>query len=299
MEIIRENLNEYLEYLSEIKKFSGNTIKAYRQDIEQFIDFFSEKKIEPDKDSIRDFLSNIYKRSKKSTTLARKIYSIKSFYNFLLKNEIVEKNPFDMINTPKTTRKLPEVLTEEEMIGFLNSLPVESVLDLRNRAIFEMLYATGIRISELTNLNINDINFGERLIRVIGKGKKERIVPFNDNALVTVKKYIQVSRKVFPDRPEFVFLNFRGKQISVRGVEKILKKLYINYTSSDKNIYPHLFRHSFATHLLRRGANLRVIQELLGHSNLSTTEKYTSLDYKDLLKSYKKFHPRLQKDKKK
>jgi len=299
MEIIRENLNEYLEYLSEIKKFSGNTIKAYRQDIEQFIDFFSEKKIEPDKDSIRDFLSNIYKRSKKSTTLARKIYSIKSFYNFLLKNEIVEKNPFDMINTPKTTRKLPEVLTEEEMIGFLNSLPEESVLDLRNRAIFEMLYATGIRISELTNLNINDINFGERLIRVIGKGKKERIVPFNDNALVTVKKYIQVSRKAFPDRPEFVFLNFRGKQISVRGVEKILKKLYINYTSSDKNIYPHLFRHSFATHLLRRGANLRVIQELLGHSNLSTTEKYTSLDYKDLLKSYKKFHPRLQKDKKK
>lgn len=292
----REYLKDYLEHLTEIKKFSSNTIRAYRQDIEQFLACFSERKVSFDKENIRDFLSEIYKKTENSSTLARKIYSIKSFFSYLVKTGKIEKNPMDLIFSPKTSKKLPEILTEDEMAGFLDSLPEENILNVRNKAIFELLYATGLRISELTSLKINDINFKERLVRVMGKGRKVRIVPFNENALIAVKKYIRLSSNEYSNRGEYVFLNYRGSKISVRGVEKTLKTLFLQVSESGKNVYPHLFRHSFATHLLQRGANLRIIQELLGHSNLSTTEKYTSLNYKDLLKSYKKFHPRSKKD---
>jgi site-specific recombinase XerD len=285
-------LTKYLEYAAYIKKFSDHTIKAYRQDIEQFFDYFRESKQPVNRDSIREFISTIFLRTKNKATISRKIYAIKSFYKYLLRQGVIEKNPFDVISSPRTDKKLPQVLTEKEMSHFLDSLPQDDFLAVRNRAIFEFLYATGLRISELTNLKKADVDLVEGLTRVLGKGKKERIVPFHDKAREMLMKYMAAAREKFKTEKEYIFLNSRGGKITERSVERILQASFRDIMLSNKKVYPHLFRHSFATHLLQRGANLRVIQELLGHANLATTEKYTSLNYTDLLKVYKQFHPR-------
>ncbi len=285
-------LKEYIEYLRDIKKFSLNTIKAYRQDIEQFYNYLKENKLKIGRDVIKDFISIIFLRTKNKATVSRKIYAIRSFFSFLMKKGKLKENPFDFINTPKIDKKIPQILTEKEMIMFLDSLSQENFFKLRNKACFELLYATGLRVSELTNLKVQDIDFTECVLRVMGKGKKERIVPFNDKARDILLKYLDEAEIKFKVKNEFIFLNSRGEKITERSVERIVQKSYKEVMKSNKRIYPHLFRHSFATHLLQRGANLRVIQELLGHENLSTTEKYTTLNYSDLLKVYKKFHPR-------
>jgi integrase/recombinase XerC len=285
-------LKEYIEYLRDIKKFSLNTIKAYRQDIEQFYNYLKENKLKIGRDTIKDFISMIFLRTRNKATVSRKIYAIRSFFSFLMKKGKLKENPFDFINTPKIDKKIPQILTEKEMIMFLDSLSQENFFKLRNKACFELLYATGLRVSELTNLKIQDIDFTECVLRVMGKGKKERIVPFNDKARDILLKYLDEAEIKFKVKNEFIFLNSRGEKITERSIERIVQKSYKDVMKSNKRIYPHLFRHSFATHLLQRGANLRVIQELLGHENLSTTEKYTTLNYFDLLKVYKKFHPR-------
>ncbi len=267
-------------------------MKAYRQDIRQFLDYFKENELKVSKDTIRDYISMIFLRTKNKATLSRKIYALKSFYAYQMQQGKIAKNPFDVISTPREEKKLPEILTEKEMLTFLDRLPEDSFIHMRNKAVFEFLYATGLRISELVNLRLVDINFSEALVRVLGKGKKERIVPFNDHAKGILLRYLEQVRQVFKQPVDYIFLNARGKKITDRAIEQILQKVYGEIMESNKKVYPHLFRHSFATHLLQRGANLRVIQELLGHSNLSTTEKYTSLNYSDLLNVYKKFHPR-------
>jgi integrase/recombinase XerC len=286
------DLIDYLEYLQHIKKFSPHTVKAYKQDIQQFLDYFQEGKLSVNKENIRDFITEVFLKTKKKTTVARKIYAIKSFYIYLLQKGKIAKNPFDAIGTPKVDKVLPEILTEREMLEFLDRLPEDTFLHLRNKAIFEFLYATGLRISELTGLKLVDINFDEELVRVLGKGKKERIVPFHDYAKEILLKYLAEAKRQFKTSIEYIFLNSKGKKITDRAVEIILQNTYREIMQSNKNVYPHLFRHSFATHLLQRGANLRIIQELLGHSSLSTTEKYTNLNYGDLLNVYKQFHPR-------
>ena len=286
------NLTDYLDYLQHIRKFSPHTVKAYKQDIQQFLDYFQEGKLSIDKENIRDFITVVFLKTKKKTTVARKIYAVKSFFIYLLQKGKITKNPLDAIGTPKVDKILPEILTEREMLEFLDLLPEDTFLHLRNKAVFEFLYATGLRISELTGLKLVDINFDEELVRVMGKGKKERIVPFHDHAKKILLKYLAEAHKQFKTSIEYIFLNARGKKISDRSVEIILQNTYRELMRSNKHVYPHLFRHSFATHLLQRGANLRIIQELLGHTNLSTTEKYTSLNYEDLLNVYKKFHPR-------
>ena len=292
----RADLIVYLEYLSDIKKFSPNTIKAYRQDIDQFLVFFDYSLSDLSRDKIRDFLSSLYITSNSRSTVSRKIYAIRSFFHYLIQQGKAEKNPMDLISIPKAEKKLPEILTEDEMIRFLDQLPGESLSEIRNKALFELFYASGLRLSELTNLRRENINFDERLVRVLGKGNKERIVPFNRKAGEILKEYILLSDKKYKKESEYIFLNLNGKKISDRGVEKIVKEVFKKIGDSGKNVYPHLFRHSFATHLLQRGVDLRMIQELLGHSNLSTTEKYTTLNYSDLLKSYNKFHPRSESD---
>ena len=286
------NLTDYLDYLQHIRKFSPHTVKAYKQDIQQFLDYFQEGKLSIDKENIRDFITVVFLKTKKKTTVARKIYAVKSFFIYLLQKGKIAKNPLDAIGTPKVDKILPEILTEREMLEFLDLLPEDTFLHLRNKAVFEFLYATGLRISELTGLKLVDINFDEELVRVMGKGKKERIVPFHDHAKKILLKYLAEAHKQFKTSIEYIFLNARGKKITDRSVEIILQNTYRELMRSNKHVYPHLFRHSFATHLLQRGANLRIIQELLGHTNLSTTEKYTSLNYEDLLNVYKKFHPR-------
>lgn len=285
-------LKDYIEYLTHIKKVSPHTVKAYRQDIQQFLDYFKENELKVSKDTIRDYISVIFLRTKNKATLSRKIYALKSFYAFQMQQGKIAKNPFDVISSPREEKKLPEILTEKEMLTFLDRLPEDTFIHLRNKAVFEFLYATGLRISELVNLRLVDINFSEALVRVLGKGKKERIVPFNDPAKRILLRYLEQVRQAFKQPVDYIFLNARGKKITDRAIEQILQKVYGEIMESNKKVYPHLFRHSFATHLLQRGANLRVIQELLGHSNLSTTEKYTSLNYSDLLNVYKKFHPR-------
>ncbi|MCP5052022.1 MAG: tyrosine-type recombinase/integrase [bacterium] len=283
---------QYLEYLEHIKKFSPHTVRAYKQDIQQFFDYFNEGKLEMNKDNIRDFIATIYYRTTKKTTISRKIYAIKSFFTYLQRQGKILRNPFDVISSPKEDKSLPEILTEREMLEFLDRLPSETFIHHRNKAVFEMLYATGLRVSELTGLKRVDVNFDEGLVRVLGKGNKERIVPFHNQAKRVVLVYLEAARSKFMSDNEYIFLNNRGKPITARAIEMIVQDTYREVMESGKHVYPHLFRHSFATHLLQRGANLRVIQELLGHSNLSTTEKYTNLNYGDLLNVYKKFHPR-------
>lgn len=285
-------LEEYLQYITHIKKYSPHTIRAYRQDIQQFLDYFKEKKLEIGKDTIRDYISFIFLRTKKRATVSRKIKSLRSFYSFLVKQGKMDRNPFDVVSTPKEERTLPEILTEKEMLAFLDRLPDGNFVQLRNRAVFEFLYATGLRISELVNVRLEDINFNEGMVRVLGKGKKERVVPFNDVARGVMVKYLEEVRRKFKKPVDYLILNQSGRKITERAIEITLQKVYGELMESSKRVYPHLFRHSFATHLLQRGANLRVIQELLGHSTLSTTERYTSLNYGDLLNVYKKFHPR-------
>ncbi|MCP4157215.1 MAG: tyrosine-type recombinase/integrase [bacterium] len=286
------NLNGYLEYLAHIKKYSPHTVKAYRQDIQQYIDYFKENKLKVEKQALRDYVGTIFLKTKNKATLSRKIYALKSFYAYLVKQGKMEKNPFDVISTPKEDKKLPEILTEKEMVTFLDRLPADTFVNIRSKAVFELLYATGLRISELVNLRLADVNFDECLLRVLGKGNKERIVPFHEGAKKILLSYLERVREEFKKPVDYIFVNNRGNKITERRIEQVLQKVYAELMMSGKKVYPHLFRHSFATHLLQRGANLRIIQELLGHSNLSTTEKYTSLNYSDLLNVYKKYHPR-------
>ncbi|MBN2398810.1 MAG: tyrosine recombinase XerC [Candidatus Aminicenantes bacterium] len=286
------NLENYLAYLKEIRKYSPHTIRAYEIDIRQFCLYFKENRLEVNKHSIRDFLAFTFSQKKTKTTVARKIYAVKSFYDYLVKIGVLKNNPLEGTSTPKLDRKIPQILTENEMLEFLNALPDKNFLQLRNKALFEFLYATGLRISELTELKISDIHFGERLVRVMGKGKKERLVPFHPQAATILSRYLQHVRRGLNYQGERVFVNARGGALSQRSVERILPQVYRQLSGSNRHIYPHLLRHSFATHLLQRGANLRIIQELLGHANLATTEKYTTLNFGDLLKTYKQFHPR-------
>jgi site-specific recombinase XerD len=288
----RSNLTEYLDHLRLIKKFSDHTIRAYRQDIQQFIEYFEEKKIQINKENVRDFISASYLKSRNKSTLSRKIYAIKSFYLYLVETGKLEKNPMDSITVPKIDKKMPEILTEREILSFLDRLPEDGFVGVRNKAVFEMLYATGLRVSELTHLKHEDVNIQECMLRVMGKGKKERLVPFHSQARDILIKYLHEVRVKFTEDSPFIFLNNRGTRLSERSVERILQSEYKKRMQSDKKVYPHLLRHSFATHLLQRGANLRIIQELLGHSNLTTTEKYTNLNYVDLLNIYREFHPR-------
>jgi len=286
------DLKKYIAYLRDIKKFSAHTVKAYTIDIRQFLAYFAANRQELTKGNIRGFIAHVFSRNRNKATVARKIYAIRSFYGFLVKSGARAHNPLDGISTPKQERRIPRILTMGEMQEFLDALPEENFLELRNKALFEFLYATGLRVSELTGLRCNDIRFPERLVRVMGKGKKERIVPFHDQAAAVMDRYLQQRRLEFPAAQDLVFVNFRGGSLTPRSVERILKAVYLGVAHSQQHVHPHLLRHSFATHLLQRGANLRAIQELLGHSSLATTEKYTNLNLADLMQTYKKFHPR-------
>lgn len=286
------DLDGYIVHLRDMKKFSGHTVKAYAGDIRQYLSYFSEQGLAVNKNNIRGFIAHLYSRSRNKATVARKIYAIKSYYAYRVKKGLQANNPFDGIGTPKLDKRIPQILTENEMREFLDLLPEENFLQLRNKALFEFLYATGLRISELTGLQAEDIHFAERLVRVMGKGKKERIVPFHEQAAAVMARYLERRRSAFPGADGRVFVNSRGGPLTQRSVERLLQQVYLGLTHSARHVHPHLLRHSFATHLLQRGANLRVIQELLGHANLATTEKYTTLNFADLLSTYKKFHPR-------
>jgi len=293
---MRRELSQFLDYLRYERNASAHTISAYRRDLGQFIDYIGEREgslRKVDNVQIRGFMAQLHERKLKKSSSARKLAAIRSFFQFGVKKKWIAENPAKVVATPKQEKRVPSFLSEEEMAGFLGVPPSEKPLDLRDRAILELLYASGIRVSELVGINLEDANLGERLIRVRGKGKKERIVPFGRIAGERLTLYLRVRLELVQDSigEKALFLNYQGRRISARSVERIVDK-YIRLTAIKRKISPHSLRHSFASHLLSRGADLRVIQELLGHESLATTQKYTHLNLGQLMDVYRKSHPR-------
>lgn len=286
----------FLAYLKHEKNASPHTIASYRRDLLQFDRYCEERKLrlgEIDNIALRGFLAVLFEKGEKKSTIGRKLAAIRSFFQFCMKRQWIDDNPAKVVSTPRQDKPVPSFLSEEEMQEFLELPKKTKPLDLRDRAILELLYATGLRVSELVGVDLMDVNFNERLIRVRGKGKKERLIPFGRTAEETLRAYLHARASIHKGQVEDtpMFLNYRGKRLSSRSVERIVDK-YIRKSALRKKISPHSLRHSFASHLLSRGADLRVIQELLGHESLATTQKYTHLDIKHLLEVYRKSHPR-------
>lgn len=294
---MEKKLHKFLDFLRYERNASPYTIASYRRDLNQLKNYLKQKRIslrDLDNITLRGFLSSLFQRGNKKSTVARKLASTRSFLQYCLQKGWLEDNPAQVVATPKQGKNVPSFLSEEEMAHFLD-LPKKpkNVLDYRDRALLELLYATGIRVGELVGMNVEDINFSQRLIRVRGKGKKERLLPFGRKAASSLRDYLNWRRLINQGRieEEALFLNFRGRRLSSRSVERIVDK-YIKRAALRRKISPHSLRHSFASHLLSRGADLRVIQELLGHESLATTQKYTHIDLKQLLQVYRKSHPR-------
>lgn len=288
-------ITKYIDYLKYEKKLSLNTISSYSDDLNIFILSINNKDLlKIDTKEIQIFLEKEYEKS--SRTKAHYITVLNNFYDFLIKENITKTNPLANIKLPKIEKKLPDYLTIEEVNKLLD-FTLNNAYDFRNKAMLELLYATGIRVSELINLRISDIDFTNDYIRIIGKGSKERIVPFNDISKKYLILYLNDYRPILLKRKtnEFLFINNLSNQISRQGFFKILKKICFKQ-GINKNVSPHTLRHSFATHLLNNGADLRIIQELLGHSDLSTTQIYTEVLNEKLKKDYESSHPRAKKE---
>jgi tyrosine recombinase XerC len=290
---MKEKLNKFLDYLENQKNYSKHTIKSYKKDISQFIEFLKEKKISDfenvEYEDFINFIGKLKSSNLKEKTIGRKVASLKSFYKFLVMRKYIKKNPTLLIKSPKIPERLPNFLTYNEILKILE-IPFnkKNWQFLRDKAILEVLYSTGIRVGELVNLKLDDINFVDEVIKVKGKGKKERIVPIGKFALNCLIEYIEKR----PNKKEkFLFLNKYGKKLTERSVERLVKK-YSLLSGINKNVTPHTIRHTFATHLLDRGADLRTVQELLGHERITTTQIYTHLTVGKLKELYEKFHPR-------
>lgn len=278
---------EFLTHLKKEKRYSPRTIESYKKDLLQFKAFLAslgKEIITAEAEDIYNFLLWLKGEGYSRASVERKLAAVKSLYKYLLSQKIVGINSAKLVSYPKKSQKLPVVLSMEEVTELLELPEPENFFSARDRAILELLYATGIRLSELVSLNITDLNLSDRFLRVKGKGGKERIVPFGIPAQKALKKYLSFRTDA---REEALFLNKLKKRLSARWVEKIIDK-YISLTSIRKRISPHKLRHSFATHLLMMGADIRTIQELLGHSSLSTTQKYTHLDIETLRREYEK-----------
>jgi tyrosine recombinase XerC len=291
-----KELESFIAHLKHERNASPHTIASYKRDLLQLAQYLEERGVGikgVDNISLRGFLTVLYERGEKKSTVGRKLAAIRSFFQYCVRKGWMEDNPAKIVSTPKQDKPVPSFLSEEEMEEFLDLPHTNKPLDLRDVALLELLYATGIRVSELVGINLEDLKFTERLVRIRGKGKKERLVPFGSKAEESLKVYLQVRSKInkgqIEEKP--LFLNYRGKKLSSRSVERTVDK-YILRSAIRRKISPHSLRHSFASHLLSRGADLRVIQELLGHESLATTQKYTHLDLKHLLEVYRKSHPR-------
>lgn len=284
-------IEKYIDYLKYEKKLSENTINSYKNDLDCFKDFFKKDLTKINLDDMHKYLDHLNKENKKATTVAHNITVINSFYSFLINENIIATNPCTNIISPKLAKKLPNYLTEEEVDKLLN-IHLKTAYDYRNKAMLELLYATGIRVSELINLKFVNLELQDDFIRVMGKGSKERIIPMSNISKKYLIEYIEIYRKTLlkSKDSEYLFINNQGNVISRVGFFKIIKKLCLENNIS-KNVSPHILRHSFATHLLAHGADLRVIQELLGHSDISTTQIYAHLINDKLKKDYEEFHP--------
>lgn len=284
-----DNLKEYENYLKFEKNYSMNTINSYLSDIKEYQEFKKGDILSSTKEDILAYLKTI--KNLESTTISHKISSLKSFFKYYQKREKIKVNPLANIKSPKIAKKLPTYLTLEEVSKLLD-IEIKSPYDARNKAILELLYSSGIRISELCNMQTSNYNSYECIIRLIGKGSKERIIPLGDYAISVLEDYINNYRpKINKKNINSIFINNRGDAVSRQFIFKVIKKECLK-KGIRKNVSPHTLRHTFATHLLQNGADLRIIQELLGHENISTTQIYTHVSNQELKNDYQKFFPR-------
>jgi tyrosine recombinase XerC len=288
---VEKHIEKFVRYLEIEKNYSAHTILNYKLDLKSFKEFLGSSEVEKvDYLLLRRYLASLRNNNLSTRTVCRRLSSIRSFFKFLVREGYIKINPTSVLSSPKQEKYLPSFMTEDEIRGLIESAFARNSSDesgLRDRAILETFYSTGLRISELVSLSATDIDFISGVVKVMGKGRKERIVPIGDAAINAIRQYLKVRKK----ENEAVFLNRFGARITDRGVRGVVKK-YIRKLGMRNGLSAHTFRHSFATHLLNRGADLRTVQELLGHANLSTTQIYTHLTTERLKDVYNKAHPR-------
>lgn len=288
---------DYLHYLKVERGLSENTIASYGIDLKLFLEYLRENEIpsfkQVNKEVIVNYMQAEKNNNKANSSILRSVSSLRKFFQYLAQEKIIEKDPMLLIDTPKKKQYLPQVLTKEEVEKLLHSPNTGQVLGLRDRAMLELMYATGLRISEIINLKLEDLHLTMGTLQTLGKGHKERIVPVGDEAIKWVNRYLEEARPKLlkQKRSNYLFLNFHGNNLTRQGVWKNLKA-EVRKAGIQKNITPHTLRHSFATHILENGADLRIVQELLGHADISTTQIYTHLSNKQLADIYNRAHPR-------
>ncbi|MFZ2356833.1 MAG: site-specific tyrosine recombinase XerD [Candidatus Omnitrophota bacterium] len=301
---MRELIETFLNYISVERGLAKNTMLSYKDDLGFYMDFLQSRSINAlsatSRNDITNFMLNQKDKGISSSSISRRLAAIKSFYRFLVREKLLKSDPTSLIDSPKLWKKIPETLSLNEVSALINSPDLRQTQGIRDKAILETLYATGMRVSEAGNLKIDNINMDIGFLRCIGKGNKERVIPLGKKAIVSLKRYLEVSRPVLlkegphevnKKENEYLFLNRFGKKLSRQSIWKLLQRYGLS-AGIKKHIKPHILRHSFATHLLERGADLRSVQEMLGHANISTTQIYTHIN-KDRLKSiHRMFHPR-------
>jgi len=301
-----ELIERYVNYLRYERNASPHTVRNYRSDLLQFRDYLAEGRATAAVDvrsvdalRIRGFLSILFSRQEKKSSIARKLSAVRAFFKFLKREGVLAENPSTLVSTPKQDKTLPRIMTEEEMNTFLDAVAEATktgeLAMRRDRALLEMLYASGLRVSELVGLDLRSVNFGDCMVLVRGKGRKERIVPFGSKAKQALEDYLPVRQRILQERKksgqQALFLNVWGERLTTRSVDRLVKK-YVRHYGPAVKVSPHSLRHAFASHLLTEGADLRAIQEMLGHASLSTTQKYTQVSIKQLIEVYDKTHPK-------
>jgi len=294
---MKELIDTFLDYLFVERGLSNNTVVSYREDLNSYIDFMIKSHIDAlskiTKNDITNFMMNQKDKGLASNSIARRLAAIRMFHRFLARERIVKNDPTNLIDSPKLWKKIPETLSLSEVEALLAQPDIRDKQGIRDKAILETLYATGMRVSEAANLRVNNVYLDIGFLRCIGKGNKERVIPLGKKAIASIKRYLEAVRpRLLKNKEsEFLFLNRFGKRISRQSLWKIIRR-YAKQARIKKSIRPHILRHSFATHLLERGADLRSVQEMLGHSNISTTQIYTHINKERLKSIHKMFHPR-------
>jgi integrase/recombinase XerC len=307
---LQKYIDDFLQHLKYERNASEHTLRNYESDLVQFYDHIAppakngdRRKVEInaiDNLTIREYMASLYEKKKKKSSIHRKIAALRTFFRFLCREGKLEVNPAKLVASPRVEQSLPNHLNIEQMVRFIETPETDTVLGKRDRAILELLYASGLRVSELVNLNLHDIDFSNQSVRVKGKGRKERIVPFGDHAKRALQEYLGVRGELLVEADPAdhngmdslaVFMNYQGTRITTRSVGRMVDK-YVKQCAEIHHISPHSLRHSFATHLLDAGADLRAIQELLGHVRLSTTQQYTHVSMEKLMQVYDRAHPK-------
>ena len=292
---IHKNIEEYIAYVSDVKNLSKNTSLSYNRDLKKLAEFITSLNISSyeliDEDICSAWIGDLYNKGNNPRSIQRHLSSAKGLFRYLKKNGLISMSPFDLVTAPKTSSNLPDVLSPEDVEQLLNFKPT-SLIEIRDMAIIELMYSSGLRVSETVGVNISDFEEDMSFLRVIGKGTKTRLVPLGRFAINAIKNWLLEREKIVL-KTDALFLNSQGTRLSVRSVQMRLKALALKQGLPP--IHPHMLRHSFATHMLESSGDLRTIQELLGHSSLSTTQIYTKLDYQHLVKIYDAAHPRAKK----